>query len=91
MKNLVRYLRKLKDIPEDDFLYFISCLLPTESATNVIEDIRQSSESKEDNIKRVCRQFLKEKDPTWSKVCEALRDANSDDLAKLIEATFISV
>ena len=91
IKDLVRYLRKLKNIPEDDFLYFISCLLPTESAANVIKDIRHSSESKEDNIKRVCKQFLKEKDPSWSKVCEALRNANSDDLAKLIEATFISV
>ena len=91
IEYLVRYLRKLKDIPEKDFLYFISCLLPTESAANVIKDIKHSSESKEDNIKRVCRQFLKEKDPSWSKVCEALRSANSNDLAKLIEATFILV
>ena len=88
MQELLRYLKKPDDVPESDFWYFVTSLLPTESATWVILDIRRSSGSKEDNIKKICKQFLKEEDLSWNKVYVALKKARCYELANLVEANF---
>ena len=83
--ELVRF---LKDVPEKNTNYFIICLLQKESAIHVIKDIRRNSGSREKNMKKLCEAFLKE-DPSWSKVYEALKKAECNDLADFIEACFL--
>ena len=80
----------LNDVPDCDLRYFITRLLPKDSPVKVIKDIRHgtSGGSKEDNIKKICQAFLKERDPSWSKVHKALKDTKCDDLAELVEASF---
>ena len=89
--NLYRLMRYLKDIPDDHFNYFITYLLPKESAIELIKDIKHSSRSKSDNMKKLCEAFLKEENATWTKVHEALIKAECDDLADVIEACFLHV
>ena len=81
----------LKDVPDYDLQYFITRLLPKDSAVKVIKDIRYytSGQNKEDNIKKICQAFLKEREPSWTKVHKALKDTKCDDLAELIEACFL--
>lgn len=79
--------RFLKDIPDNDLNYFISCLLPNDSAVKVIKDIKQCG--KEDKIEKICIAYLKEKNASWNNIYEALKAAKCDDLAALINACFI--
>ena len=81
--------RLLKDIPNDDLNFFTICLLPKESAIQVIKQIRRSNGSKEDNMNKIWRAFLKERDPSWTKVHKALKEADYDDLAELVETCFL--
>ena len=89
LRNLIRY---LKDIPDTDLDYFIYCLLPNDSAVNVIKDIKLNSGrlSKEDDVKKVCEAFLKIKSSSWTEVHRALVQADCYDLARIIEATFLT-
>ena len=78
----------LNDIPDDKLNYFIIHLLPKQSAINVIKDIRCNPGSKEDNIKKVYEVFLKQEDPSWTKIHRALKEAKCYDLAEVFEACF---
>ena len=75
----------LEVIPEIHLYYFVYCLLPKDSAMQLIKQIRQNNESKEDNIKKICQAFLNEENPSWTKVYTALKEANCDDLADIVE------
>ena len=88
-RDLFRYLRPLQYIEEKDLLYFITCLLPTESAKEVIFYVRHGDECKEDKIKRICEQFVKEKDPSWTKVYNALIQSECYERAELVKACFL--
>ena len=81
----------LNDIPESKLNYFISRLLPKESAIAVIKDIRSNPGSKADNIKKVHEEFSKQEDPSWTKIHRALKEAKCDDLADIVEACFLPV
>ena len=81
-KRLMRYLGQ---VPDNHMIYFITQLLSKKSAIEVIKDIRRSSENKMDNIKKICELFLKEKDASWDKVYEALKNAECDDLADMVK------
>ena len=88
LHELVRYLRH---IPEKDLRYFIFHLfLSTEKAKNVIILVRISSGSHEHKVKKVCQEYLKEQDPSWTKVNKALQEAGCNNLACIIEVTFIT-
>ena len=79
----------LKDIPECKLNYFIIRLLPKASAAIIIKDIRCSQSSKEDNINKVCEEFLKQEDPSWTKIHKALKEAKCNDLADYVEMCFL--
>ena len=79
----------LKDIPEYKLNYFITRLLPKASAAAVIKDIRCSRGSKEDNINKVCEEFLKQEDSSWTKIHKALNEAKCDELADSVETCFL--
>ena len=78
----------LRDIPEHKLNYFITRLLPKQSALNVIRDIKHNLGSKKDNIKKVYEEFSKQEDPSWTKIHRALKEAECDDLADIFEACF---
>ena len=69
--------------------YFITRLLPKERAVNIIKGIRFSDGSKEDKVKKICKAFLNEKEPSWTKVHVALKQADCGDLADIVEACFL--
>ena len=77
-------------IPDIDLYFFVYCLLPKESAIQVIKQIKRSNGSKEDNINIICKAFLNEKNPSWTKVCRALKEADCDDLADIVELQFLT-
>ena len=79
----------LQDIPESNLKYFITRLLPKASAAIIIKDIRCSQSSKEDNINKVCEEFLKQEDPSWTKIHKALKKAKCNDLADYVEMCFL--
>ena len=83
--NSVKLIEYLKQVPDNDLNYFIACLLPIESAAEVVKDIRLNSKSKADNVMKICESFLKEKDASWGKVYEALKDAECYDLADMVK------
>ena len=89
--NLHELVRILKDIPDRYLNLFIINILPRESALQVIKQIRHSNESKRNNVNTICQAFLKEKDPSWSKVHKALKEVDCDDLAELVEACFLPI
>ena len=89
--NLHELTMFLKDIPESKLKYFITHLLPKASAITVIKDIRCSRGIKEDSINRVCEEFLKQQDPSWTKIHRALKKAECDDLADCVEACFLPI
>ena len=89
--TLHQLMKCLKDIPNIHFHFFILCLLSKESAIELIKDIRRSDRSKQDNVKKLCETFLKEVNPSWTKVYEALKEADCDDLADIVEARFLLV
>ena len=76
----------LRDIPQCKLNNIITCLLPKQSAINVIKDIKCNPGSKEDNIKKVYEEFLKQEDPSWAKIHRTLKEAECDDLAEIFEA-----
>ena len=86
LHQLTKYLRR---IPDSELNYFITCLLPTASATTLIQGIRLSQGSREERIKKVCEEFLKQDDPSWTKIHRALKEAECYDLAKIVEASFL--
>ena len=88
MHKLVRYLML---IPDEDIIYFVTRLLPKESATKLIKDVIRSNRSREYTIEKICEAFLKEKDPSWMEVHRALRETGCSDLAGLIEISFNDV
>ena len=75
----------LRDIPECKLNHIITCLLPKQRAINVIKDIKCNPGSKEDNIKKVYEEFLKQEDPSWAKIHRTLKEAECDDLAEIFE------
>ena len=79
--NLDHFVSYLKDIPGDWKLFVIK-LLPHHSALNVIRDIRRSGGSKTDDMLRIYRVFLNERDPPWTKVHRALKEATRQELLK---------
>ena len=90
--NSHQFKRYLKRIPDDELNFFVSYLLPTDSAVNVITHIRNNDGNKSDKLSLICEAFLHEKDASWTKVCGALReteDPQCTNLAKIIEATFL--
>jgi len=91
LEELLRYLIDLKDIPDKDFYYFVKCLLSKNIVVDVIKDIRRNGRSREENIKKICEAFIKDKDPSWSKVHKALKAAQCNDLAEIIEAIFLPI
>ena len=87
--NLYLFVMFLKNLPEEDFKLFVLHLLPRDNALVVIRDIRCNSNSKMDKISKIGEAFLKEKDPSWIKVYTALKEAECDDLAAIIETCFL--
>lgn len=88
--NLDDLLRYLNDIPNNnDLMYFVTRLLPKETAIKVIQDIRRSGGSKKQNVRKTCEAFLKEENPSWTKVHRALKQTDCNDLADYIEAIFL--
>ena len=83
--------RFLNDVPDRDLNYFITHLLSKDSAVKVIKDIRRSGGNKEDNVLKICQAFLKEKESSWYKVHEALKEAKCYDLADIVEACFLPI
>ena len=57
----------------------------------MIRDIGHNGDSKEANIKNVCKAFLKEENPSWTKVYRALKEAECDNLAEIIEVCFLPI
>ena len=87
LDDLLRY---LNDIPNNsDLMYFVTRLLPKETAIKVIQDIRCSGGSKKQNVRKTCEAFLEEQNPSWTKVHRALKETDCDDLADYIEAIFL--
>ena len=84
-----RLMRILNDVPYNRLTFLVNSLLPGNSATKVMEDIRYSNGSKEDDVKKICEAFLKEENPSWTKVRSALIEAKCVDLADIIEACFL--
>ena len=78
----------LREIPECKLNYFITRLLPRESAINVIKDIKRNPGSKDENIQKVYKEFLKQEDPSWTKIRRALKEAECDDLVEIFEVCF---
>ena len=76
----------LNHIPDHKLKYFIFRLLSKDSAVKVLEDIRHNDE---DNIKKICHAFSKEKDSSWTRVHKALKETKCDDLADIIKASFL--
>ena len=89
--NLYQLMKHLSDIPNSNFHFFIICLLPMDSAIELIKDIRRSNGSEQDNVKKLCETFLKEVNPSWTKVYEALKEADCGELADIVEARFLLV
>ena len=61
----------------------------------MIKDIKRNSRSlsKKDKVQKVCDAFLTVENPSWTKVCRGLEDAESpecNDLASILEATFLT-
>ena len=86
LQDLMKYLNLIPDINLHFFVYY---LLSKQSALKVIQDIRCSDGSKEDNIRKICDAFLKEENPTLMKILRALREADCCDLADIIENHFL--
>ena len=86
--KLDQFLGYLKDISAGDWKLFVLQLLSRHSALDVIRDIRRSGGIKKDNMSRIYRAFLNEKDTSWTKVHQALKEANYDELAETIETCF---
>ena len=83
-------MRYLNDIPNNnDLMYFVTRLLPKETAIKVIRDIRCGGGNKKQNVRKTCEAFLKEENPSWTKVHKALKETDCDDLADYIEAIFL--
>ena len=55
----------------------------------MIKEIRRNSGSREDNTKKICKAFLEEEDSSWSKVHQALKEAECDNVADIVEACFL--
>ena len=88
MSELVRY---FMDIPDKDLVFFITRLLPKESARKVITDIRHVDRIKQYKIEKNSEAFLREEDPSWIKVHRALIETGCSDLAGIIESCFLPV
>ena len=88
--NLQDLVQFLSDIPKEcNLKYFIIHLFPKESAMKVITDIRPIDVRREDQIKKICEAFSKEKDSSWAKVYRALKKANCNDLADYVKVSFL--
>ena len=91
--NLDDLMRYLNDIPSNDLIYFVTRLLPKETAVRVIRDIRHNGRNEElnhcQNVRKICEAFLKEENPSGAKVQRALKQANCGDLADYIEEIFL--
>ena len=85
--DLEQLMNFLKYVPENKMNHFITYIFPVESATlNRIKDILKCSDrSNNDAIKEICKQFLNEKESSWSKFCKALRCIECYELADLVE------
>ena len=86
--KLDQFLGYLKDISAGDWKLFVLQLLSRHSALDVIRDIRRSGGIKKDNMSRIYRAFLNEKDTSLTKVHQALKEANYDELAETTETCF---
>ena len=89
--NLYQLMKFLKDVPNTQLNFLITHLLPKDSALDMIRDIGNNGDSKEANIKNVCKAFLKEENPSWTKVYRALKEAECDNLAEIIEVCFLPI
>ena len=87
--NIRQLTSHLKKIPEDNLFTFITNLFPKNVAIDIIKDIRYSNRTTEENVKRISKEYLKEKDPSWVRVYRALKDAECDDLAECVAACFL--
>ena len=87
--SLYEFVKNLKAVPDGDLKYFIICLLPNKNGLQVIKDIRRSGGSKEEKIKKIYETFFNENNPSWTKVYDALREAECDDLAATIKTRFL--
>ena len=87
--RLMRHLRTLSNnILDCDLYYFVTNLLPAEGA-KLAEDIKHSTISREDKIKKICEEFLKEKDASWNRLHEALKEAGFDNLANDVKYCYL--
>ena len=86
-KKFVDYLKDIRG----DWMLFVTKLLSHRNAMNVIREIRRSGGSKTDNMSRIYTAFSNERDPSWTKVHRALKEANHDDLAETIETCFLPI
>ena len=61
-----------------------------DGGADVLEDISHISDSREKRDK-ICEAFLKESNPSWSKVCRALKEADLDsEEAEIVEMVILS-
>ena len=79
--------RVFKVIPEYSWHDIVTCLFE-DGGADVIKDISHSSDRKE-KIKKICEAFLKENNPSWSKVIRALKEADCKE-AEIIEMFILS-
>ena len=95
LHDFVRYLQR---IPDEDLKFFITQLIPNKSGSELIKTIRRTDYikkdklTKEDKLKKIYEVFLKVKDPSWTKVHDALQAVKSpgcDNLAGIIGACFL--
>ena len=89
--KLYQLMRHLREVPDTKLNSLITQLFPKESAVGIIEDISHSGESKENNLKNIGKEFLKEKDPSWTKVYRALKEAGCDDQAEIVKVCCLPI
>ena len=80
LDDLVRY---FKQIPDDSLQRFVTCLLQH----NTVD--LSSCANKQEKIERVSAAYLREENPSWTNIYEALKEAKCDDVADYIEAIFL--
>ena len=85
---LMRLLRKgFSGQSDGDVYYFVTVLLP-ENGIEVVKEIRHSSGSREDKIKKICEAFLKD-DASWNRLYNALKEAGFNSLAEKVEFCYL--
>lgn len=89
LHDLMQFVRRIQSCDLNDF---ICHLLPDDRALSVINDIKCNSNSlsEEDILQKICETFLNEKDPSWTKVLRAFKEAEYDNLAQELNSWLVN-